>query len=108
MNPMTARDFLLALPAKVPPAALEGVDTLFHFDLQGEDGGLFSVGVSNNELTVREGLEGEAKCVIKASGEDFSRLITGELNPMMAIFSGRVKISNQAEMLKFAKLLGLL
>jgi len=34
------------------------------------------------------------------------KILKGELNPMMALLTGKLKISNQAEMLKFAKALG--
>lgn len=107
-QPMTAKEFLLNLPGKVTHQALEGINTKFHFDLLGDGGGQFTVAVADNALTTREGLEGEPACVVKATAEDFSRLLTGELNPMMAILSGRIKISNQGEMLKMAKLFGLL
>ena len=105
---MTAKEFLLNLPTKVSHHALEGIETNFHFDLQGEGGGQFTVAVADQALTTKEGLEGEPACVVKASAEDFARLLTGELNPMMAILSGRVRISNQGEMLKMAKLFGLM
>ena len=38
--------------------------------------------------------------------EDFKKIVKGELNPMMAILTGKMKIVNQIEMMKFAKLLG--
>lgn len=104
---MTAREFLLALPGKVAHQALEGITTRFHFDLDGEGGGQFTLSVADGAMTAAEGLEGEPSCRVKATAEDFARLLTGELNPMMAILSGRVKISNQGEMLKMAKLFGL-
>ena len=34
----------------------------------------------------------EADCVISASKEDFIKLKTGELNPMMAVMGGKIKI----------------
>jgi putative sterol carrier protein len=105
---MTAKEFLLGLPGKVTHQALEGLNTKFHFDLQGEGGGQFTLAVAEGNMSAVEGLEGEPACVVKATAEDFSRLLTGELNPMMAILSGRIKISNQGEMLKMAKLFGLL
>jgi len=34
----------------------------------------------------------DADCTIKISQEDFQALITGNLNPMMAMMSGKIKI----------------
>jgi len=105
---MTSREFLYALPAKVNPSAIEGLSTLFHFDLEGDAGGQFTIKVSEGKMMVSDGLEGEPVCVVRASGSNFISLATGELNPMMAILTGKVKISNQGEMLKYAKIFGLM
>ncbi len=105
---MTAREFILSLPGKVKSEALEGHETRFHFDLEGEGGGQFTVSVADQQLEVKESFEGDPKCTVKASAENFMNLIRGELNPMTALFTGKVKISNQGEMLKYAKIFGLL
>ena len=102
----TAKDFIENLPNKVNKAALEGQETVFHFDITGENGGQYTLNLANGELTSEEGLHGEARCTVKASDENFVKLVTGKLNPMLAIMTGKVKITNQGEMLKYAKLFG--
>ncbi|MBK9104960.1 MAG: SCP2 sterol-binding domain-containing protein [Saprospiraceae bacterium] len=105
---MTSRDFLYGLPSKVSPSAIEGLDTVFHFDLDGESGGQYTITVADQKVTVADGLIGEPKCVVRTSGENFINLATGELNPMMAVLTGKVKITNQGEMLRYAKIFGLM
>lgn len=105
---MTSRDFLYALPSKVSPSAIEGLDTVFHFDLEGEKGGQYTITVADKKVTVEDGLIGDPKCVVRATGESFINLATGELNPMMAVLTGKVKITNQGEMLRYAKIFGLM
>lgn len=105
---MTSRDFLYKLPSKISPEAIEGHETTFHFDLEGENGGQYTVSVANGKVNVTEGLTGQAACVVRSSEENFIKLIQGDLNPMMAILTGKVKISNQGEMLRYAKLFGLM
>jgi len=105
---MTSREFLYELPAKVDPAAIDGLETIFHFDLEGEKGGQYTISVADQKVTVSDGLTGEAKCVVRSTGDTFIKLATGELNPMIAILTGKVKISNQGEMLRYAKLFGLM
>jgi putative sterol carrier protein len=105
---MTSRDFLYALPSKVAPAAIEGLETIFHFDLEGENGGQFTIKVADQQMTVEDGLSGDPKCVVRSTGDNFVNLATGELNPMMAVLTGKVKITNQGEMLKYAKIFGLM
>ena len=105
---MTSREFLYALPAKVNPAAIEGLQTIFHFDLDGDAGGQYTIRVEGGKVEVTDGLTGEPACVVRASGENFVSLAKGDLNPMMAILTGKVKISNQGEMLRYAKIFGLM
>ena len=105
---MTSRDFLYKLPSKVSPQAVEGQETTFHFILEGEGGGEFTVNVKDGIVNVTDGLAGEPACVIRSANENFVKLIHGELNPMMALLTGKVKISNQGEMLKYARIFGLM
>jgi len=105
---MTAKEFIQGLPAQVKPEALEGVDTTFHFDISGADGGQYTISVVDNKIESAEGLVGTPKCVVSGSDQNFMGIVTGKLNPMMAILTGKVKISNQGEMLKYAKMFGLM
>ena len=105
---MTSRDFIFRLPTKISPEAIEGHQTTFHFDLEGEGGGQYTVNVENGKANATDGLSGEPSCVIRATNENFMKLINGDLNPMMAVLTGKVKISNQAEMLRYAKIFGLM
>lgn len=105
---MTAKEFLMGLPNKVAPDAIEGVNTLFHFDLDGDDGDKVSVGIKDGEAYAEEGLVGEATCVVRAKSDNLLKVLTGDMNPMMAVLTGKLKISNQGEMLKYAKIFGLM
>lgn len=105
---MNSRDFIYKLPSKVSPEAIEGQSSTFHFDLDGEGGGQYTVRVADSKVTVNDGLEGEPSCVVRASNDNFLKLLSGELNPMMALLTGKVKISNQSEMLRYAKIFGLM
>ncbi len=103
-----ARDFIMTLPDTVKAEWLEGVDTNFHFDIEGDGGGQFSVVVKENKLEVFDHFEGEPKCKITAKEKNLIKLLRGEMNPMMAVFTGKVKISNTTEILKYAKLFGIM
>lgn len=105
---MTAKEFITGLPTRVKPEALEGADTTFHFDISGADGGQFTLRAKDGKMEAVEGFEGEPKCVVKGSSENFMGLVSGKLNPMMALLMGKIKISNQGEMLKYAKMFGLM
>ena len=105
---MNAKEFLLALPEKSNKDVLEGHNTNFHFILSGDEGGEITMNIKDGVLTSTEGLVGEPTCVVKSKEVNLTKLIKKELNPMMAILTGKLKISNQGEMLKYAKILGLM
>ena len=100
------KQFLFNLPNKANPDALEGLSTLFHFDVA--DAGQFTVRLADGKLDVSEGFSGEPTCKVTTTAESFSKLIAGDLNPMMAMMTGKLKISNPGEMLKYAKIFGLM
>ncbi|MDX1407831.1 MAG: SCP2 sterol-binding domain-containing protein [Saprospiraceae bacterium] len=104
---MTAIEFLYGLPGKVYPSALEGHETTFHFDLSGEGGGQCTVSVSDGQLNVEQVLNGRATCTVSSSAQDFLDVVTGKSNPMMAVMTGKVRISNVSEMMKYARMFGL-
>ena len=100
------KEFLFSLPAKVKPEAVEGLSTLFHFDIT--DSGQFTVQLDNGKMNVSEGFSGDPTCKVTTSTESFQKLLSGDLNPMMAMMTGKLKISNPGEMLKYAKMFGLM
>ncbi len=105
---MTAQEFIMGLPTKANPAALEGVETNFQFDISGDGGGQYTVEVKDGQINAQEGFHGEAKCTVSATSDNLIGVIKGDINPMMAVLTGKIKISNQGEMLKYAKLFGLM
>ncbi|MCR9287624.1 SCP2 sterol-binding domain-containing protein [bacterium] len=105
---MTAKEFLTNLPSQVPDGMLDDVETNFHFDISGEGGGQFAIEVSNGKMTVHESFIGVEKCKITGSQDNFIKVLSGKLNPMMAVLTGKIKISNQGELIKYAKVFGLM
>ncbi|MEP7266863.1 MAG: SCP2 sterol-binding domain-containing protein [Saprospiraceae bacterium] len=103
---MNASEFLKNLPAKIKPELLEGLETIFHFDLEEE--GQYTVYIKDNQVTVDQGLCDEPKCVVKAKPETLMKIVNGDMNPMMAVMTGKIKISNPGEMIKYAKVFGLM
>lgn len=103
---MDVKQFLFSLPEKVAPEAVEGLSTLFHFDIA--DAGQFTVKLDNGKFEVSEGFSGESTCKVTSNAESLGKILSGELNPMMAMMTGKLKITNVGEMLKYAKIFGLM
>jgi hypothetical protein len=100
------KTYLLSLPEKVKPEVIEGQNTAFHFDITGD--GTYTLRIVDGVMSAVEGLDGDANCKVTTSAENFAKLLGGDLNPMMAMMTGKLKISNPGEMLKYAKMFGLM
>ncbi|MBU0516529.1 MAG: SDR family NAD(P)-dependent oxidoreductase [Proteobacteria bacterium] len=74
------------------PGAAAGVDVVFQFNISGAGGGDWVVSVKDGRIAVDDGTIDQPTTVIKMGDEDFVALIKGELNPMSAFTSGKLRI----------------
>lgn len=105
---MTIKEYIYSLPQKTNAQMLKGIDTMFHFDVEGDGGGQFTIRAINEQLEIQEGLTGTANCLVSGKARHMQAILDGQLTPMMAVLTGKIKISNQSEVLKVAKILGLI
>ena len=105
---MIAKDFILNLPNSISADAISGMSSVFHFDISGANGGQYTVNINDGKATVTEGLIGDSSCAVKASDDTLAGLLDKTVNPMTAMMMGKIKISNLGEMMKYAKILGLM
>ncbi len=103
---MTAKEYLAGLPSKIDPNEAKDINTTLHFELAGE--GDFTLKIENGQANFSEGLTGDPEVALKANADDFVKIATGDMNPMMAVMMGKLKISNPGAMMKYAKMLGLM
>lgn len=102
---LDARSFFLSLPHKVDPELLEGHQAVFHFDIT--DSGQFTVRIDNGKLDVMEGFAGEPKSTITTNQETFGKILSGDANPMWAMTTGKLKVTNPMALLEYARIFGL-
>ena len=105
---MNAMQFLRTLPARVSPESIKDSNTCFHFDLSGEGGGQLTIWIENGIIEVLDGLHHAPKCVVNAKAENFMKVVNKELNPLMALLTGKVRVSDQRELTKYARVFGLM
>jgi putative sterol carrier protein len=105
---MSAKEFIMALPSRVNPAAIGDANACFHFNIKGDDGGEFTVAAKDGAVTSSEGLAGDPSCVVTCEGDLLMDIVNQKTNAMMAVFSGKLKLSNPGEMMKYAKMFGLM
>ncbi|MGH3127206.1 MAG: SCP2 sterol-binding domain-containing protein [Gaiellaceae bacterium] len=85
----TAQEFFDALPSRVSPDRIEGMNNTYVFDIEGA--GTWTVKVADGAVTVTDGAE-EADCTFSASEETFEKIASGEQNATTAYMTGKLKI----------------
>jgi len=85
----TAQEFFEALPSRVTPDRIEGMNNTYVFDIEGA--GVWSVAVADGAITVTEGAS-DADCTFSASEETFEKIASGEQNATTAYMTGKLKI----------------
>jgi putative sterol carrier protein len=103
-SPQTAADIVRSLCDRFRPEKAGDYSTVFHFDLSGEGGGQFTFTIENGSCRVEPGLQGQAKCVVQTAASTYCDIEFGRTNAEMAFMTGKIKISNVGEMLRFVKL----
>ena len=85
----TAQEFFEALPSRVTPDRIEGMNNTYVFDIEGA--GVWTVAVADGAIAVTEGA-GDADCTFSTSEENFEKIISGEQNATTAYMTGKLKI----------------
>lgn len=94
------RQVFASIPSRFRKEKAEGYRATFHFSLGDV---LQTVTIADGNCTVAEGLIGHPTCVVRAKAETYLSLELGELNPQIALMTGKVKVSDLSEMMRFAK-----
>jgi len=85
----SAKEFFDTLESRVDPAKAQGVNASYLFDVTGA--GEWKVDVQDSGVKVTEG-DSDAGTTITIAEDDFNRLVAGELNPMTAFMTGKLKV----------------
>ena len=81
-----------AMAARLIPGKADGVDATILFDLSGDNGGQFWLKLADGKAEAGEGEVDSPAMTLKASADDWFAVSTGQMNPMQAFMTGKVKI----------------
>lgn len=84
----------------------EDVNATIQFDLTGDNGGQYWLKIANGSAESGSGQAESPNMTLKAAADDWLAVTKGELNPMQAFMSGRLKV--QGDMSLALKLQALL
>ncbi len=78
------------------------------FDLSGDNGGQWVVKVADGKCTANKGTIDNPTATLKMDGDDYVAMTKGDLNPMMAFMSGKIKVDGDLNsVMKFQQLFGM-
>jgi len=75
------------------PEAAAGVDVVFQFMISGADGGEWSCAIQDGACSIARGVHPKPACTLTMAAPDFTAMMSGQLPPMQAFTSGKLKIS---------------
>jgi 3-hydroxy-3-methylglutaryl CoA synthase/NAD(P)-dependent dehydrogenase (short-subunit alcohol dehydrogenase family)/putative sterol carrier protein len=74
------------------PAAAEGVNVIFQFNISGKSGGDWHCVIKDNACAIESGHHDAANCTLIMADSDFIDMMTGKLPAMQAYTSGKLRI----------------
>ncbi len=95
--------FFRSLPSRVRPEKTAGWKSRFHFRFKGSSHPEWTVVIDGPSVTVAEGLDGAADCVVQSSEKVYLGIESGSQSAETAFLMGKVKVSNLSEMMKYVK-----
>lgn len=107
---MAIGDLVKMMKEKVDTAdsgKTKGVNSMFQFDLSGDNGGVFHVNVTDDKTDVIEGAHENPNVTISMSADDFQSMLEGKLNATSAFMSGKLKVKGDMSLaMKLQALVG--
>ena len=89
------------------PETSKAVNSIYEFNITGENGGVWTVDLTKEPGSVQAGSTGNAKCIVTCAANDFMNIVSGKMNPQMAFMSGKLKIKGDMGLaMKLQKVIG--
>jgi putative sterol carrier protein len=94
MADMTVKDILeTEIPnlLKTKPELAKDINAVIHFNITGDQGGVWTLDLTKASDWVRSGADGTPKMTITVSDQDFVKIRQKQLNAQMAAMQGKLK-----------------
>jgi len=99
----TAKQILDSLPLRFRAEKAQGFNTVFHFDISGDETLQYTVIIKDGTCIIQQGFVGTPDCTVNTKAKTYVELETGKINPQMTLMTGKVKVSSLSAMIQFAK-----
>lgn len=72
---------------------IANINAVYEFQINGPNGGTWSLDLTVPGGSVSSGSTGKANCTITMEDENFVKMVSGQLNPQMAFMTGKLKVA---------------
>jgi len=98
-KPTTIEQLMQQMPGAFLPDKAKDVKAVIQLNLAGEGGGAWAVNIADGKCEVSQGEAAAPSATIIASAADYLAVARGEMNPMSAFMSGKIKATGNMGML---------
>lgn len=98
---LSLQDIIATIPTRFRPEKAKDYEGIFHFNIVECP---FTLIIQEGQCQIKMGIEGKATCLISTNEKTYIAIEMGTLNPQWALMTGKVKVSNVNEMLRFGKM----
>jgi len=88
----TVKDVIDGLPGAFQPDAAADLDSVFQYEITGDQAATYHLIVKDQKLTINEGAYDNPDVTLTMEDGDFMDLMTGKIDGMTAFMSGKLKI----------------
>ncbi|MCB2225655.1 MAG: SCP2 sterol-binding domain-containing protein [Desulfarculaceae bacterium] len=92
MMPTTVQQVFDMMPGAFRADKAQGLDLVFQFHITGDESGDWVVRVKDGTCAVDTGTVEEYTASMTLKDKNWLKLVTGKLNPAMALMTGKLKI----------------
>jgi putative sterol carrier protein len=91
MQVTSVQNYFETLPQRFVADASKGLHAIFQFELAGA--GTYHVKVDDGTMQIVEGASEKPNTTIKMAGDDYVKMVNGQLSGTMAFLKGKMKIA---------------
>ena len=94
----SCKEYFETVQERFQPEHASGVQATFVYELDGADGGTWTVKVDNGSVTVQPGAVPDPTVTYKMKADDYVKLANGELNGAKAFLTRKLKVGGSIQM----------
>jgi len=91
-EPTTPAEIFAVMPDEINVDKARGFNATFQFELEGPDGGTWSVEITDGGCKVETGATDSPEVTIKMTDKDFAALAMGEMDAVPAFLMGKIRV----------------